>query len=39
VTAAQGLSGVPLPGLVEIAIERHRLDAGIKAFLAQLERE
>jgi D-alanine-D-alanine ligase len=42
-----GLSGVPLPALVdrlvEIAIERHRerhrLDAGIKAFLAQLEQE
>jgi D-alanine-D-alanine ligase len=42
-----GLSGVPLPELVdrlvEIAIERHRdrhrLDAGIKAFLADLEEE
>ncbi len=41
------LSGVPLPALVdrlvEIALQRHRdrhrLDAGIKAFLADLERE
>jgi D-alanine-D-alanine ligase len=41
------LSGVPLPALVdrlvEIALQRHRdrhrLDAGIKAFLANLERE